>query len=38
MFLVLKKIGGGSYYNNGNDLLLYIIGNFCEIAHYNATS
>ena len=39
LFLLLKKIiGGGSYYNNKNVSLLYIIGNFCKITHYNATS
>ena len=33
-----KNIGGGSYYNNENVSLLYIIWNFCKIAHYRVTS
>ncbi len=32
-----KNIGGGSYYNNGNVPLLYIIGRFFKIAHYIVT-
>ena len=38
MFLIFEKIiGGGSYYNNENVFLLYIIGNFCKITQNTAT-